>query len=67
MVSFCEFLVVLFAVQLPQAFTRKNDAFGLPKLTLTAAYRYLRSVSSDEKLRNAVRTLRQIYCIFRCY
>ena len=47
------------------SFTRKNDAFGLPKLTLTAAsaYRYLRPVSSDEKHRNAVRTLRQIYCI----
>jgi len=47
------------------SFTRKNDAFGLPKLKLTAAsaYRYLRPVSSDEKHRNAVRTLRQIYCI----
>jgi len=36
MVSFCSFLVLLFAVQLPPLHA-KNDAFGLPKLTLTDA------------------------------
>jgi len=42
MVSFCAFLVVLFS-----SFTRKNDAFGLPKLTLTGVNCSLTDISTD--------------------
>ena len=58
---------VLFAVQLPHLHAKMMHSDFQNTDTYCCLSLYLRPVSSDEKPRNAVRTLRQIYCIFRYY